>query len=64
MPLWVLIFSETGSGPVSLEILFFTGPFQFFHRFVEDWNNVLPKLPPNGCFRILVVASYFRQMTL
>ena len=61
----VLIFSETGSVPTSLEILSFTGPFQLFDRFVEDWNNVLPKLPFNEYFRILVVASifYFRQIT-
>ena len=46
--------------------LFLTGPFQDFYLSVEDWNNVLPKWLPNGCFLILVVASifYFRQISL
>ena len=66
MPVRVLILIETGSEPVSLEILPLTDPFQDFYRFVEDWNNVLPRWLPNGCFRILVVAfiCYFRQVIL
>ena len=62
----VLILIETGSGPVSLKILSLTGPFQEFYRFAEDWNNLLRKWFPNGCFRILGVTSifYFRQITL
>ena len=60
-----LFLVRLGSIPASLKILSFAGPFLVFHRFVEDWNNVLPKLPLNEWFRILVAASkfYFRQFT-
>ena len=68
MSVGVLILSgtDTDSGPAPLKILSLAGPFQDLYRFVEDWNNVLPKLLPNGCFRILVAAAifYFRQITL
>ena len=66
MPMRVLILSETGRGPVLFKILSLTGPSQGFYQFLEDWNNVLPKLLPNQCFCNLVVASifYFRQITL
>ena len=66
MPVGAFFSIKTGSRPVSLDKLSVTDPFQDFYQFVEDWNNILPKWLPNGCFRILVVAStfYFRQITL
>ena len=66
MPVGLLISIETGSEPVSLEKSTPYGSFQGIYQFVEDWDNILPKLLPNECFRILVVASifYFRQITL